>query len=201
MSLLNNLYKNNLNKLIEIKKNDNLVIRNEAVLEIEQYKFYHYFNTQYYCDFQNINTILNQSFFQQLNHFQIVFSDTTQDEIVFEENKNNIIIYLENCIYGLELFIKTNQNNIILLELNNKFKLELEKFKNLKYEQFKKKEISDNFYYFNYNIYKDNNNSNITEQIKYSDETKENKSFYTRMYNYIIIKLFNILEFISRINF
>ena len=200
MSSLNNLYKKNLNKLLEIKKNDNLVIRNETILEIEKYKFYHYFTTQYYCDFQNINTILNQSFFQQLNHFQIVFTDTNQNEIEFEENKNNIIFYLENCIYGLKLFIETTQNNIILLELNNKFKLELEKFKNLKYEQFKKKELGDHFYYFNYDIYK-NNDTHKIDQIKDSDETKENKPFYTRMYNYIIIKLFNILEFISRINF
>lgn len=200
MSSLNNLYKSNLNKLIEIKNNDNLVIINNNTLEIDRYKFYNYFKTTVFCDFQNLNNILNQSFFQELNHFQIVFKDTNQNEIEFIKNKNNIIFYLENCICGLELFINTNQNNIILLELNNKFKLELEKFKKLKYEQFKKKEQCDNFYYFNYNIYK-NNNTDIKEQIKEIDETKENKPFYTRIYNYIIIKLFNILEFITRINF
>ena len=200
MTSFNNLYKKNLNKLIEIKTNDTLVIRNNNILEIEKYNFYNYFSTQSLCDFQNINTLLNQSFFQQLNQFQILFTDTNQDAIIFEENKNNIIIYLENCIYGLELFIKSNQNNIILLELNNNFKSELEKFKNLKYEDFKKKELNEHFYYFNYNIYK-NNNSTKTDEINNSDETKENKPFYTKIYNYIIIKLFNILEFISRINF
>ena len=61
----------------------------------------------------------------------------------------------------------------------------------------KKKKLLDNFYYFNYNIYKNNNN---TDEIN-SEETKENKPFYTKIYNYIIIKLLNILEFISRINF
>lgn len=200
MTSFNNLYKKNLNKLIEIKTNDTLVIRNNNILEIEKYNFYNYFSTSSLCDFQNINTLLNQSFFQQLNQFQILFTDTNQDAIIFEENKNNIIIYLENCIYGLELFIKSNQNNIILLELNNNFKSELEKFKNLKYEDFKKKELNEHFYYFNYNIYK-NNNSTKTDEINNSDETKENKPFYTKIYNYIIIKLFNILEFISRINF
>ena len=201
MTSFNNLYKNNLNNLIDIKINDTLVIRNNNILEIEKYNFLNYFSTQRLCDFQNINTLLNQSFFQQLNQFQILFTDTVQDEIVFDENKNNIIIYLENCIYGLELFIKSNKNNIILLELNNNFKSELEKFKKLKYEEFEKKELNEHFYYFNYNIYKNNNNNTKTDEIKNSDETKGNNPFYTRIYNYIIIKLFNILEFISRINF
>lgn len=116
MNILKNIYKENLNLLINRKSNEIIKYDNcnyNNLLNIDNSYYSYYFSSP---SFKNISTILQHSFNKHfilisiMNNMKLLNSQN-YNELNYNEYKANIIKFIETSIDGLNRLILDNKNN------------------------------------------------------------------------------------------
>lgn len=197
---MNNLYQYNLSKLFDLTETSELYIKNDNILDISN-PYFNYFKKKNNLEqIKNIICILNTSFH---NYINLLNFKNNYEEEDFNEEKLNLISYLEKCLESLDFFINIyeNKEKVLLIKLKMDFKKTIELIKKNKTFKTKLNHIknvkendndNDNLYNFN-----NNNLKNYIIDIEKPKEKKENSNIFMSIYEYIISKFLEILNFIN----
>ena len=141
----NNLYKHNLNAILNATKGNNIVIVNNKIT-VEQINTYSYkflnswFSNKkphFSLDLSSLKNVINGSFYHYLNVIQIIYrnldieilntdTETIMNTLNKKEYINNLFYLLNNSINNLDNIIIKEKTNL----LNTNSKLDIESFQN-----------------------------------------------------------------------
>jgi hypothetical protein len=142
MNIINNIYKENLNILINRKSNEIIKFddtKQKNLLIVDNSYYSYYFNVQ--ASIKNISTILQQSFNKHFILISIMnnmkfLSSQDYCELNYNEYKANIIKFIETSIDGINRLILDNKDNkdlsyLLILKENCEKQLQLIKTTNI----------------------------------------------------------------------
>ena len=198
---MNNLYHYNLSKLFNLTETSELYISNNNILDINTSYFNYFFKkTNNLEQIKNIILILNTSFYNYVNILDLKKNNYKEED--FNEQKANVISYLEKCLESLDFFINIyeNEEKVLLIKLKTKLKSSIENIKKNKYEI---KTLKENINLYNFNSDSIITIDNIREPREPREprdpreprrEPREKSNIFKNIYEYIISKFLQLLN-------